>query len=249
MKTSILSAVMFGVMVITTACSNEDDSLMTGMEKSESREACAPTTTVLVYMAGRNDLSGALMDDLSEIKRGSKNLRQNDNLIVFVRNNHEQQPWVARIKDGLVTDSVSLSDLGIRSSDGENRASDPAVMEGVMHYAFSHYPATSGNYGLVIEGHGCGWLMKQEVTENEAMDFTTVLDAKPYIKSTRFISKEEGTRDMKELLGDDFKFRHRKRILILNSVQQEADKETAGLPNAAEFERCKTENGVLIVIV
>lgn len=47
-------------------------------------------------------------------------------------------------------------------------------------------------------------LMKQEVTENEAMDFTTVLDAKPYIKSTRFISKEEGTRDMKELLGDDF---------------------------------------------
>lgn len=164
MKTSILSAVMFGVMVITTACSNEDDSLMTGMEKSESREACAPTTTVLVYMAGRNDLSGALMDDLSEIKRGSKNLRQNDNLIVFVRNNHEQQPWVARIKDGLVTDSVSLSDLGIRSSDGENRASDPAVMEGVMHYAFSHYPATSGNYGLVIEGHGCGWLMKQEVS-------------------------------------------------------------------------------------
>lgn len=47
-------------------------------------------------------------------------------------------------------------------------------------------------------------LMKQEVTENEAMDFTTVLDAKPYIKSTRFISKEEGPRDMKELLGDDF---------------------------------------------
>ena len=71
---------MFGVMVITTACSNEDDSLMTGMGKSESRVTCAPTTTVLIYMAGRNDLSGALMDDLSEIKRGSKNLRQNDNL-------------------------------------------------------------------------------------------------------------------------------------------------------------------------
>ena len=76
--------------------------------------------------------------------------------------------WVARIKNGAVTDSVSLSDLGIRSSDGQNRASDPEVMEGVIHYAFSHYPATCGNYGLVIEGHGSGWLMKPEVERSRS---------------------------------------------------------------------------------
>ena len=159
MKTNILYAVMFGMTVLMTACSNEDDSVIAGSEKSVSADA----KTVLIYMAGRNDLSGALMGDLREVKEGSKDLRQNDNLIVFVRNSQDPQPWVARIRNGEVTDSVSLSDLGIKSSDGENRASDPIVMEGVLRYAFSHYPATGGNYGLVIEGHGCGWLMKEEV--------------------------------------------------------------------------------------
>ena len=156
-----------GMVVMTTACSSEDDSVLTvsKVNTSADAKANAPTKTVLIYMAGRNDLSGALMDDLREVKEGSKSLRQNDNLIVFVRNSQDPQPWVARIRNGVVTDSVSLSDLGIRSSDGQNRASDPIVMEGVMRYAFNHYPATSGSYGLVFEGHGNGWLMKKEVKE------------------------------------------------------------------------------------
>lgn len=169
MKKNFLSAVMFGMMVLTTACSNEDDSVFTRKEvnasvsSSTSTGTVAGTKTVLIYMAGRNDLSGALMSDLYEVKQGSKRLQPNENLVVFVRNTQDEQPWVARINNGAVTDSVSLSDLGIRSSDGDNRASDPAVMEGVMRYAFSHYPAINGNYGLVIEGHGTGWLMNNEV--------------------------------------------------------------------------------------
>lgn len=47
-------------------------------------------------------------------------------------------------------------------------------------------------------------LMKQEVTEDAAMDYATKLDALPFIKGTRFISKEEGTRDMTDMLGEDF---------------------------------------------
>ncbi|MBR4756680.1 MAG: permease-like cell division protein FtsX [Bacteroidales bacterium] len=47
-------------------------------------------------------------------------------------------------------------------------------------------------------------LMKQDVGEDEAMAYATSLDALPFIKSTRFISKEEGTRDMTEMLGEDF---------------------------------------------
>lgn len=42
-------------------------------------------------------------------------------------------------------------------------ATESLVMEGVMHYAFSHYPAADGNYGLVLWGHGSGWLMDNEV--------------------------------------------------------------------------------------
>ena len=47
-------------------------------------------------------------------------------------------------------------------------------------------------------------LMKQDVTEDAAMDYATELDALPFIKGTRFISKEEGTSDMTEMLGEDF---------------------------------------------
>lgn len=73
-----------------------------------------------------------------------------------------EQPWLARVKNGEVTDSISLKDMGIASSDGLDCASDPNVMEGVMRYAFTHYPAMEGNYGLVLWGHGSGWLIEDE---------------------------------------------------------------------------------------
>ena len=152
--------------VLMTACSSNDDDLepvQPALKKGESRTV-AQAKTVLVYMAGRNSLAGMVNKDLNEMKLGSKRLDSNDNLLVFVRRDKtEKMPWLARIKNGVVTDSVSLSDMGITSSDGENRASDPVVMEGVMHYAFSHYPAMDGNYGLVLWGHGSGWLMDNEV--------------------------------------------------------------------------------------
>lgn len=154
------------VVVMMTACSSDDDAfepVQPAPKKGESRSV-AQAKTVLVYMAGRNSLSGMVNKDLNEMKLGSKRLDSNDNLLVFVRRDKtEKMPWLARIKNGVVTDSVSLSDMGITSSDGENRASDPVVMDGVMHYAFSHYPAADGNYGLVLWGHGSGWLMDNEV--------------------------------------------------------------------------------------
>ena len=47
-------------------------------------------------------------------------------------------------------------------------------------------------------------LMKQDVGEEEAMNYATTLDALPFIKGTRFISKEEGTKEMTDMLGEDF---------------------------------------------
>lgn len=154
------------VVVMMTACSSNDDAFepVQPSPKDHESRTVAQAKTVLVYMAGRNSLAGMVNKDLNEMKLGSKRLDSNDNLLVFVRRDKtEKMPWLARIKNGVVTDSVSLSDMGITSSDGENRASDPVVMEGVMHYAFSHYPAMDGNYGLVLWGHGSGWLMDNEV--------------------------------------------------------------------------------------
>ena len=47
-------------------------------------------------------------------------------------------------------------------------------------------------------------LTKQEVGEDEAMEYVSELDAMPFIKSTMFVSREQGTKEMAELLGEDF---------------------------------------------
>ena len=174
MKKNVFYAAVMMMVVMMTACSSNDDDfepVQPAPKKGESRTV-AQAKTVLVYMAGRNNLSSIVNKDLNEMKQGSKYLGSNDNLLVFVRRGKtEKMPWLARIKNGVVTDSVSLNDMGITSSDGENRASDPVVMEGVMHYAFSHYPAMDGNYGLVLWGHGSGWLMKDEVKRANSRAF------------------------------------------------------------------------------
>ena len=166
MTKNVLFTVMMTVAVMMmAACSKDEAPAPVQPEpKGGGSRTVGQAKTVLVYMAGRNDLAGIVNDDLREMKQGSKHLGSNDNLLVFVRRDKsEKLPWLARIKNGVVTDSVSLNDMGITSIDGENRASDPVVMEGVMRYAYSHYPASDGNYGLVLWGHGSGWLMKDEV--------------------------------------------------------------------------------------
>lgn len=47
-------------------------------------------------------------------------------------------------------------------------------------------------------------LMKQEVGDDEAMEYVSDLDAKPFIKITTFVSREQGAKEMTDLLGEDF---------------------------------------------
>lgn len=59
-------------------------------------------------------------------------------LLIFVRTMQSgRTPWLARIENGEVKDSVSVDDLGIRVNG--NYACDPAMMEPVLRYAYSHY--------------------------------------------------------------------------------------------------------------
>ena len=168
MKTKVLSVLMLGAMFAMTACSSDDDLMDYQASKNQADVQKAATATcgrtVLVYMAGRNDLSVDLDNDLKEMKVGSKKIGDNDNLIVFVRRinkkNQAEMPWVARIRGGEVTDSVSVADIGITCEDPQ--ASDPEVMEKVLSYAYSHYPAKK-DYGLVLWGHGSGWIIEDHI--------------------------------------------------------------------------------------
>lgn len=171
MKKNVFFIVMMGLMIVlTTACSNEDDLLTNNSSENNAQSMIGKT--VLIYMAGRNNLSETIEADLSEIKNGSRHINDKHNLLVFVRDyNSGDQPWLARVKNGQLVDKVTLQDMGVMSSDGQNRASDPAVMEGVMSYAFKHYRVTPGNYGLVLWGHGSGWLMMDEVKRDPTRAF------------------------------------------------------------------------------
>lgn len=47
-------------------------------------------------------------------------------------------------------------------------------------------------------------MMKQNVTDEAALEYKEVLDGERYIKSTSFISKEQGQKELAEQLGEDF---------------------------------------------
>ena len=122
--------------------------------------------TVLIYIAAENSLNKFSTDDLNEMKQGSKALKDNQNLIVYVDQKGSGKPYYARIKDGMCIDSVSLD---------ETSASDPAILEEALQYTRENYQAKS--YGLVLWGHSTGWLIKN--------------DSIPYAK-TRAYANDEG---------------------------------------------------------
>ena len=47
-------------------------------------------------------------------------------------------------------------------------------------------------------------MMKQNVTEEEAVEFQDVLDGERFIGSTTLVTREQGRREMEDLLGEDF---------------------------------------------
>lgn len=142
--------------IIFTACS-EDDSIYSQPADSGSQR------TVLIYMAGRNNLSNNSNIDLDEVMRGSKLIGSDQSLVVFMRNNDQEEPWLARVENGELTNKVTISEMGINKD--IYYASDPDVMEQVIKYAFSHYPSAKNDYGLVLWGHSGGWVIQESVED------------------------------------------------------------------------------------
>lgn len=127
----------------------------------DEEEQTPQTRTVVVYMSAENRLSYYAESDMAEMKEGSKSISDNDNLIVYCDRAVEGElPWLGRIKNGVIIDSVSIADMQISNKD--ELASSPHIFEKVLSYAYSHYPATDG-YGLVLWGHASGWLVEDSV--------------------------------------------------------------------------------------
>ena len=149
---------LLSVLAMLMACSNDDDTNNV-VPKFVGR-------TVIVYMSGENRLSPYIDYNLKEMKEGSKHIDKDDCLLVYVdKSKQGELPWLARIRNGQVTDSVTLADMGI--SDKDEYASDPQVMESVLKYAVHRFPAKH-DYGLVLWGHSTGWLMADSIPYTRA---------------------------------------------------------------------------------
>ena len=47
-------------------------------------------------------------------------------------------------------------------------------------------------------------IMKQEVSESQALEFQSLLEDKPFVRTSAYVSREQGEREMMEMLGEDF---------------------------------------------
>lgn len=148
MKPSILSALLafFLLGLVFTSCEKSDPEPQP--EKSKR--------TVLVYLVGKNDISGHLEKDYKEIKEGFVNFNEDKdyNLLVFIslEYNYSTPQLIKLEKDnaGRVVENV------VKTYDYKINSTNPAVMQSVFLDAFSLYPSQS--YGLVMESHADGWM-------------------------------------------------------------------------------------------
>jgi hypothetical protein len=165
-KMMLMSILTAGTMISFIACSNDDELLnvVNNNVKENTNQHAAGERTVLVYLAGKNNLSKSLQMNLEQMKTGSKCIG-NNTLLVFVRRDVQgEMPWLAHVRNGELTDSVSLDDMGISTSNMQ--ACNSELMEQVLKYAFNRYPAYE--YGLVLGGHSTGWIIDQEPNNTRA---------------------------------------------------------------------------------
>ncbi len=143
-----------------TACSSDDD----------APEAVTPqaSRTVIIYMAAENNLSVHAYNNLLAIKKGSASVTDGNLLVYVDRSMPGELPWLGRIVNGRVTDSLSLAVMGISQKD--EYTSDPHIFEDVLRYVVTHYPAKR-DYGLVLWGHSEGWLMQDSIAYTRGYGF------------------------------------------------------------------------------
>ncbi|RHJ88920.1 hypothetical protein DW095_14385 [Bacteroides sp. AM07-16] len=119
---------------------------------TEEHSIVAPPAerTVLVYMAGDNNLSDETFTKIDSITSGWHNRR--DNLLIYQDARGEKgTPSLTR-----VVGDASNPHIEVIKEYPENNSAGPEVFSEVIHDVLSFYPAPG--YGLLVFSHGTGWL-------------------------------------------------------------------------------------------
>ena len=131
--------------------------LLAGCKKDNDEPAKKNTQrTVVVYISGDNNLSGAAASDINEMKEGAAGIPSDGRLVLFVdRNWSNEKPFIAEIKNDK---NHPVDTLYKYSTDFY--ASDPNLFSEVLERVAGLCPAKE--YGLVLWGHGSGWLVEKD---------------------------------------------------------------------------------------
>lgn len=107
--------------------------------------------SVLIYMAGNNNLSSDLIYNIESLKQGF--LPYNGNILIYL-DVPNKNPVLLKLVKNKATNSI-VTDTIAKYGAGEH-ATDPAVLTKTLNYMRDHYPAKE--YGLILSSHGTGWL-------------------------------------------------------------------------------------------
>lgn len=123
--------------------------LLAGCHKDKNEHSKQPATqSVLVYIAGDNNLQDFIRNDIAQMKTGSKELAKDCNLLLFV-DRKGKLPYFLKMENG---DTVRVETLK-----EEVKSSDTETLKMAMNWMTSRYEAK--NYGLILWGHADGWLI------------------------------------------------------------------------------------------
>ena len=126
--------------------------LFSACHKDKKHEERQPATlSVLVYIAGDNNLQSFIHNDIAQMVEGSQTIGADCHLLLFV-DAAGKRPYYVKVEKG---DTVHVKTFG-----QELKSSDPATLTEALQWMRQNYEAKS--YGLVLWGHADGWTIWQK---------------------------------------------------------------------------------------
>lgn len=119
-------------------------------DKHDDEPQQPATQSVLVYIAGDNNLQQFIIDDVKQMMEGSKLLGKDCNLLLFV-DQKGKRPYFMKLENG--------DTLRVKTLDEEVKSSNAETLRSAMKWMVDNYEAR--NYGLVLWGHADGWVVWQ----------------------------------------------------------------------------------------
>lgn len=119
-------------------------------DKHDDEPQQPATQSVLVYIAGDNNLQQFIIDDVKQMMEGSKLLGKDCNLLLFV-DQKGKLPYFMKLENG--------DTLRVKTLEEEVKSSNAETLRSAMKWMVDNYEAR--NYGLVLWGHADGWVVWQ----------------------------------------------------------------------------------------